>query len=142
MTKLDVYSFTMTLHHLLSGRKPFAEAENALQVMFAISQSRRPDLELLPAALRPIVADGWASAVEKRPTMLEMLEVLSPAAAHLASEEQEQKQDTVLCVVCIDAPRTNVLIPCGHLCLCEEHAQATQQCPICRSHVDSQHRVF
>ena len=41
------------------------------------------------------------------------------------------------CVICMAEPRTTVLIPCRHLCLCADCAQAlrqqTHKCPICRS---------
>ena len=39
------------------------------------------------------------------------------------------------CVACLDRPRSVVVVPCGHLCLCPECAARlpTQHCPICRA---------
>ena len=37
------------------------------------------------------------------------------------------------CVICIDGPKTIVLFPCKHLCLCSKCSatQNVKQCPIC-----------
>lgn len=39
------------------------------------------------------------------------------------------------CVVCLDAPKTRIMVPCGHFCLCDAcNAQLRKRaCPICRS---------
>jgi hypothetical protein len=44
-----------------------------------------------------------------------------------------------LCVVCMDAPKTHAIVPCGHVCVCEECGErllAVQPvvCPMCREH--------
>jgi len=39
------------------------------------------------------------------------------------------------CVVCLDAPKAVVLVPCGHKCLCEACAERIlvgEPCPVCR----------
>jgi hypothetical protein len=53
------------------------------------------------------------------------------------------------CVVCLDAPRDCVLLPCGHTCLCLACAGlALRQpgrpgvCPICRGGVTSYNKIF
>ena len=95
-----------------------------------------------PANLRDIVVRGWDANPDRRPTMLELLGVLDPAAAHLAEEERDAWEDANRCVVCMEEQRTHILIPCGHWCLCEEHAQGMRECPVCRGKVASNHRVF
>jgi E3 ubiquitin-protein ligase Mdm2 len=53
-----------------------------------------------------------------------------------------------LCVVCDDAPATQLLLhsQTGHLCLCEDCCAlcdpGTRGCPVCRQPVDSVVRVF
>jgi hypothetical protein len=41
------------------------------------------------------------------------------------------------CVVCLTEPRDTVVLPCRHLCLCDDCAQqlrfATNKCPVCRA---------
>jgi hypothetical protein len=37
------------------------------------------------------------------------------------------------CVICLEAPPTMVVVPCGHMCLCEKCAdKVAKTCPICR----------
>ena len=46
------------------------------------------------------------------------------------------------CVVCMDAPRTHLVAPCGHKCLCEACANGLMDCPICRNPALCIVRVF
>ena len=60
-----------------------------------------------------------------------------------------QPSDSDLCVICIDAPRTHLLAPCGHRAVCgvcahffgEEQAAAAL-CPMCRAPVQQVIRVY
>ena len=47
------------------------------------------------------------------------------------------------CVICLDAKRDHVLLPCGHLCICGSCSpHLGLQCPVCRADVGSIHKVF
>lgn len=54
------------------------------------------------------------------------------------------------CVVCLSAPSTFILVPCGHVCLCAECAvqfipvvgEVPQCCPNCRKTVQSVLKTF
>jgi hypothetical protein len=55
--------------------------------------------------------------------------------------------DETMCVVCFDAPKDHIIVPCYHLCVCEECAnQLTQMdeptCPICRTAILQTNKVF
>src|SRR5690349_13338599 len=43
------------------------------------------------------------------------------------------------CVICLEEPKTMIMVPCGHYCLCTECSTKlkTSTCPICRSHVNT-----
>lgn len=45
--------------------------------------------------------------------------------------------EDVACVICLDAPKTLVIVPCGHYCLCKECAETLKSCasgcPLCRA---------
>jgi hypothetical protein len=55
---------------------------------------------------------------------------------------KEAHENMTCCVVCLDAPRSVLLLPCKHLALCEECSQSLQGsaggtgsggcCPVCR----------
>ena len=36
------------------------------------------------------------------------------------------------CAICMSAPKTHIINPCGHYYLCEGCAKAVNSCPICR----------
>lgn len=48
----------------------------------------------------------------------------------------EDNEDDALCVICLTLEKDTVVMPCRHLCLCEECANAlmqhTPKCPVCR----------
>jgi len=51
------------------------------------------------------------------------------------------------CQICMDAKKCMVLIPCGHLCLCEGCSRAIldqnpRSCPICRKDVERAQRIY
>ena len=48
------------------------------------------------------------------------------------------------CVVCLAAPPSTVLVPCGHLCICLtcSNTAGMTKCPICRSHIRERIKVF
>jgi hypothetical protein len=60
---------------------------------------------------------------------------------HEGHEESRQPScpTAKLCVVCLDAGKDTVLLPCRHLCLCERCANllaaSSNKCPLCRAKV-------
>lgn len=49
-----------------------------------------------------------------------------------------------LCCVCYDKPKSMLLLPCRHLCLCSHCSllDAVRTCPICRSRIQDRIEVF
>ena len=44
------------------------------------------------------------------------------------------------CLICLDGPRTVVILPCMHLCLCKNCSSKgpnVRECPICRVAVEN-----
>jgi len=63
------------------------------------------------------------------------LEEVSLHTQDLIIKKKKEQRETRLCVVCIDQEKTNVVVPCGHLCLCEvctEQLPKPIKCPVCR----------
>ena len=51
------------------------------------------------------------------------------------------------CVVCLDVPRSHAMVPCGHLCVCENCAEEIRgfrspACLLCRKEAANVIRVF
>lgn len=48
-----------------------------------------------------------------------------------------------LCVVCRANPREIILLPCGHVCLCEDCADGiSEYCPVCRASIDTKSAAY
>ena len=62
-------------------------------------------------------------------------------AATTSTQQTGAAQDSV-CVVCMSASRSVVLIPCGHLAVCQSCYGRLQQCPICRSMIQGAIRSY
>lgn len=56
-------------------------------------------------------------------------------------EQYDESDEGSLCIICLSEPRTLTVIPCRHMCLCEECADALRKqsntCPVCRTAVQS-----
>jgi len=46
------------------------------------------------------------------------------------------------CVICMNAPRDVVIIPCGHLICCENCVVQCKECPLCRGVINDNLKVF
>jgi hypothetical protein len=51
------------------------------------------------------------------------------------------------CVLCFDAPKDHIILPCFHMCVCEACANLLTQmekpsCPICRTAIQQTNKVF
>jgi hypothetical protein len=64
-----------------------------------------------------------------------------PAAPALHPEE-------TMCVLCLEAPKDHIIIPCGHQCVCGPCAEKLKRvkrspaCPICREPINATFKVF
>ena len=66
--------------------------------------------------------------------------------AEAITEHQQRQDDSTMCVVCISRPKTVLLLPCRHLCVCLECCDSILQveslCPLCRVGIDSHLEAF
>lgn len=69
----------------------------------------------------------------------------------LAAGRKERRQqarernlaDVQVCVVCTENPKEIILLPCGHVCICEDCSDnITDNCPICRERIESRAPAF
>lgn len=59
-------------------------------------------------------------------------------------QRREQHEFSSSCVICRECPKTILLLPCRHLCVCESCANraARSSCPVCRRGVDELVKVY
>ena len=56
----------------------------------------------------------------------------------------EDIEDSDNCCICFSSPKTQVMVPCGHKCICVacDTLMHDRKCPICRAHVVFSCRVY
>ncbi|KAK4875769.1 hypothetical protein RN001_012191 [Aquatica leii] len=55
----------------------------------------------------------------------------------------DEMSDSQLCVVCKANPREVILLPCGHVCLCEDCSdEILELCPICREVIEKRTAAY
>ena len=68
--------------------------------------------------------------------------VLDPIPVHFFGSRPQPPTSRSECVICLQAEAVVVLMPCGHLCLCEAPACMLKLCPLCRSPVVESRRIY
>jgi len=59
------------------------------------------------------------------------------------TQGDESDSDDNLCVICINAPKTHICVPCGHKCCCVNCIDKFgKQCPICRKSTTMCIKIF
>ena len=63
-----------------------------------------------------------------------------------AMRPEPDQNESALCVVCISNPKTVLLLPCRHMCVCptcyDSILRVEPLCPLCRAHVETHIEVF
>ncbi|KAK7194591.1 Zinc finger, C3HC4 type (RING finger) containing protein [Novymonas esmeraldas] len=62
------------------------------------------------------------------------------AAAAADEDEDEEEEEEGLCVICLTNRKDTTILPCRHMCLCNECAAhlrlSNNRCPLCRGNID------
>ena len=53
-----------------------------------------------------------------------------------AEQQREAAQDRLQCVICADAERSTVFLPCSHVVACGGCAAQLDECPMCRAAIE------
>ena len=121
--------------------------------------------------LAALLAEATAALEQARAAVAERARVAAEEAAAAAAELQHLEEEMAtldarrqqvqaklgstsarvtqeeLCIVCLDAPKDHIIVPCGHQCVCGACAQrlkrtASPTCPLCRVDILQTYRVF
>lgn len=57
-------------------------------------------------------------------------------------KRQVEQEESSNCCICMSKPKSVLLLPCRHLCACEDCSDALQDCPICRVPVAQNIKVY
>jgi len=120
------------------------ERVHALERQLAVVRGRAELLRSLPLLdLEGLVQEITCSLAAVQTHLAERR--LEAADSKASEEEQRRRNET--CSVCMDAPRTTALVPCGHVVCCDDCAVAlvamdVPTCPSCRAPIASTLRVY
>ena len=123
------------------------------QLQQGVLESERVALRISASELREELDAVSADAAHDVRELESALESERAKAGALQSAKSRAEalladlEDRGLCVVCMDQPRTRLLVPCGHLCLCDEcelfeESSSLAGCPICREDVVQVQAVY
>lgn len=137
--KSDVWAYGVLLYETLTlGMIPYHEITDDREVArVVLAGERLPRPDKCPPSVYAVMQNCWKSAPKDRPAMLEIEASLQEAFADeiLVASKTE-------CVICLDAVPVMALLPCGHLCACEDCGPMLKTCPICRAVVHEAKRIF
>ena len=81
---------------------------------------------------------------KRRATIEELVPVFEEARGTAASGDESAAQEE--CVICLERPKSHVIIPCGHRCCCEICSamllSQRKRCPMCQGPCESILRVW
>ena len=159
----DVAPIQQLLQHGLDANAALADGSTLLHLLVTgpdyeldvfqteLLQRRSRQIEgavrtLIDAGASPLVRNGQQKTPldvccsqfsNIKASMLDALQPRGPVG------QQHAQSAGSICSICMDRPSVMVLVPCGHLCMCQEcslHAQ--QRCPICRTAVAHMVRTY
>lgn len=159
----DVAAIQLLLQHQLDANAALSDGNTLLHLLVGLNSKLVYKTEIIEGrgtqigpAVRTLLEAG-ASPLARNNTQKTPLDVCSPYFSSIKTLMQEtlqprgarnasQHRNTsggATCSICMDRPSVMVLVPCGHLCVCQEcchHAQ--QRCPICRTTVAQMVRTY
>lgn len=87
--------------------------------------------------------DREAGTISLSMARLELADAISEPQHQNEADSELCEADSGLCVICWEGPKTHVVVPCGHQCVCDSCSSAIgQRCPMCRGDVERVVKVF
>jgi hypothetical protein len=119
------------------ARAAAEEAEAAAAVKAAAEAAEAAERLQMEAQLAALTLRMQTDALLMQQVQAQLgSSVVPPAAPNPDAEE-------TLCVVCMDAPKNRVVLPCMHMCVCEACAQLLRnRCPVCRGPIERIAQLF
>ena len=96
-------------------------------------------------SMHTILSDNCPDMFEKNPDLsliIKQLSIYSYGSVQLGELLYEDDDISHLCKICITNIKDTILIPCGHYIACSECIDVHTKCPLCRTLINSSHKVF
>jgi hypothetical protein len=88
-----------------------------------------------------------SDALRARSSALRLQQMQAQLGVPPAAPTPHRDAEETMCLVCFDAPKDHIIIPCGHQCVCEACAEKLKKarnplCPFCRAPINATHKVL
>jgi secreted trypsin-like serine protease len=141
--KSDVWAFAVTVWEMFThGLVPYTFISSDSEVGQRVVAGHRLERPIIPTecplGVFDVMLKCWEQAAEARPTFVEVKNMI-------LAEFREGRQGE--CCICLERKLLSdllVLVPCGHRCVCANHASKIvgHPCPMCRTSAVHAIRVF
>jgi hypothetical protein len=137
-------STTATVGH--GASTPNLAGDSFMDDLMTMSSAARPAPTFMNADGDVCRAAMVMAAGENIPAAAIIGGTLKHDSKHGGAADESTDDDD--CVVCMDALRTHLFVPCGHMCVCGDCAMivsgegGTNECPLCRVAVSGTVKVF
>ena len=143
--KSDLWAFAVTLWEMFThGGVPYMFIPSDEDVGRRVAQGHRLERPLSPAecpeGIFAVMLKCWQENPEARPTFAEVKRMIQAEFRKGAWKEGE----CCICLESISLCNLLALVPCGHRCVCANHANVVvgRACPLCRTMATQAIRVF
>lgn len=111
------------------------------------SNTKLPDLSSLTRILKGDINSIRMMKEDELLHIQENLQDIMKAISRRLMEYHEETVDQSLCIICVTNKKNAVLVPCGHLCICNDCTVMLKQtkppkCPVCRIVVEDTKIVY
>ena len=123
-------------------RKPSAEEEEGVGWRVELTD-RIEEMERRKEAA--VAEEDYLTAAEIKRSIAELVDQREALDRAVNEEAQERScaaagpEESEECVICMDQRKSHIIVPCGHMCVCQACAERVTEegeiCPICRTAV-------
>ena len=123
-----------------------AEAARAVEAAKAAKAAKAAEAAKVTQAAKAAKAATVAEAAKAAKASKAAKAAKAKADAEAAMAELKTIRENAMCCLCLSEPKTHLLLPCGHKCVCEDCVPLLSApgaiCPLCRVGVASTVRVY
>ena len=149
---LEALGVSRVIQFRLEGSRPdLSKLDTILGLLAAESSAFEHQVHVLEESLEaggiPAVMERLKAPLVVQPSAQQEEEVPQEAAPEEVPPAQEEAApedagDQGRCVVCMNRAARIAMLPCGHLCCCDDCARDMTQCPVCRTPIQKTQRIF
>lgn len=149
---LEALGVSRVIQFRLEGSRPdLSKLDTILGLLAAESSAFEHQVHVLEESLEaggiPAVMERLKAPLVVQPSVQQEEEAPQEAAPEEVPPAQEEAApedagDQGRCVVCMNRAARIAMLPCGHLCCCDDCARDMTQCPVCRTPIQKTQRIF